>query len=112
MISIVIAIGIFRFFQKLAVKYDKTHWKYGLFGMSVFFGIQLAFGFILGIAERLFKMNEVNFDFSGFSLLNIFGIIIALIAVWLVYRQLEKSWKKDAVSAKISEIEEIGKKNN
>lgn len=112
MISIVIAIGVFRYFQKLAVKNGKVHWKYGFLGMGIFLGIQFLVWLIYGFFGLLLNLNTFSQELDLFSvtLVTVLGWVISIFIVWFVHRHLEKSWRKGAVSTHESEIDEIGKK--
>ena len=109
MISIIIAIGVFRYYQKLAVRNGKVHWKYGLLGMGICLGVQLLFWLIYKSIEML--LNSQESDLFSVTLVTTLGWVASIFTVWFVHRNLEKSWRKDAVSTHESEIDGIGKKN-
>ena len=108
MISIIIAIGVFRYYQKLAVRNGKVHWKYGLLGMGICLGVQLLFWLIYKFIEML--LNSQESDLFSATLVTTLGWVASIFTVWFVHRNLEKSWRKDAVSTHESEIDGIGKK--
>ncbi|VXC11930.1 MULTISPECIES: hypothetical protein [Chryseobacterium] len=108
MISIIIAIGIFRYYQKLAVRNGKVHWKYGFLGMGICLGVQLLFWLIYKSIEMLLNSQEP--DLFSATLVTALGWVASIFTVWFVHRNLEKSWRKDAVSTHESEIDGIGKK--
>lgn len=108
MISIIIAIGVFRYYQKLAVRNGKVHWKYGFLGMGICFGVQLLFWSIYKSIEMLLNSQESDLFFV--TLVTTLGWVASIFTVWFVHRNLEKSWRKDAVSTHESEIDGIGKK--
>ena len=109
MISIFILIGAFRYYQRLAVKYGKTHWHYGLLSIAIYLGVQLIFGFSYGIYQGLANPESIEqMDYSGFSGVNMVGWIISLFAVWGVYKLLEKRFEKELHQKPSLEIEEIG----
>lgn len=109
MISIIIAIGVFRYYQKLAVRNGKVHWKYGLLGMGICLGVQLLFWLIYKSIEILLTFQEP--DLFSATLVTALGWIVSIFTVWFVHRQLEKSWRKEAIAVNKSEIDGIGKKN-
>ena len=109
MISIIIAIGVFRYYQKLAVRNGKVHWKYGFLGMGICLGVQLLFWLIYKSIEML--LNSQESDLFSVTLFTTLGWGTSIFVVWFVHRHLEKSWRKDAVSTHESEIDGIGKKN-
>lgn len=106
MISIIIAIGVFRYYQKLAVRNGKVHWKYGFLGMGICLGVQLLFWLIYKSIEMLLNSQEP--DLFSATLVTTLGWIASIFTVWFVHRHLEKSWRKDVILTNASEIEEIG----
>ncbi|MNU32135.1 hypothetical protein D3C71_206730 [compost metagenome] len=108
MISIIIAIGVFRYYQKLAVRNGKVHWKYGFLGMGICLGVQSLFWLIYKSIEML--LNSQELDLFSVTLVTTLGWVASIFTVWFVHRNLEKSWRKDAVSTHESEIDGIGKK--
>ncbi|MDQ8141867.1 hypothetical protein [Chryseobacterium sp. CFS15] len=113
MISIIIAIGVFRYYQKLAVRNGKVHWKSGLLGMGICLGVQflvwLAYGFIGLLLNPNTFSQEV--DLFSASIATVLGWVTSIFVVWFVHRQLEKSWRKEAIAVNKSEIDGIGKNN-
>ena len=109
MISIIIAIGVFRYYQKLAVRNGKVHWKYGFLGMGICLGVQLLFWLICRSIGMLLNSQEP--DLFSATVVTTFGWVASIFTVWFVHRNLEKSWRKDSVSTHESEIDGIGKKN-
>lgn len=109
MISIIIAIGVFRYYQKLAVRNGKVHWKYGLLGMGICLGVQLLFWLIYRSIEML--LNSQESDLFSVTLVTTLGWVASIFTVWFVHRNLEKSWRKEAIAVNKSEIDGIGKNN-
>ena len=109
MISIIIAIGVFRYYQKLAVRNGKAHWKYGLLGMGICLGVQLLFWLIYKSIEILLTSQEP--DLFSATLVTALGWVASIFTVWFVHRNLEKSWRKEAIAVNKSEIDGIGKNN-
>ena len=106
MISIIIAIGVFRYYQKLAVRNGKVHWKYGFLGMGICLGVQLLFWLIYKFIGML--LNSQELDLFSATVVTVFGWVASIFTVWFVHRHLEKSWRKDVILTNASEIEEIG----
>lgn len=106
MISIIIAIGVFRYYQKLAVRNGKIHWKYGFLGMGICIGVQLLFWLIYKFIGML--LNSQELDLFSATVVTTFGWVASIFTVWFVHRNLEKSWRKDVILTNASEIEEIG----
>ena len=109
MISIIIAIGVFRYYQKLAVRNGKVHWKYGLLGMGICLGVQLLSWLIYKSIEML--LNSQESDLFSVTLVTTLGWVASIFTVWFVHRNLEKSWRKEAIAVNKSEIDGIGKNN-
>jgi hypothetical protein len=106
MISIIIAIGVFRYYQKLAIRNGKSHWKYGFLGMGICLGVQLLFWLIYRSIEML--LNSQESDLFSATVVTTFGWVASIFTVWFVHRHLERSWRKDVILTNASEIEEIG----
>lgn len=106
MISIIIAIGVFRYYQKLAVRNGKVHWKYGFLGMGICLGVQLLFWLICRSIGMLLNSQEP--DLFSATVVTTFGWVASIFTVWFVHRHLERSWRKDVILTNASEIEEIG----
>lgn len=109
MISIIIAIGVFRYYQKLAVRNGKVHWKYGFLGMGICLGVQLLFWLICRSIGMLLNSQEP--DLFSATVVTTFGWVASIFTVWFVHRHLERSWRKDVILTNASEIEEIGDKH-
>jgi len=113
MISIIIAIGVFRYYQKLAVRNGKVHWKYGFLGMGICLGVQLLVWLAYGFIGLLLNPNTFSqeVDLFSASIATVLGWVTSIFVVWFVHRQLEKSWRKEAIAVNKSEIDGIGKNN-
>lgn len=113
MISILIAIAVFRYYQTLAVKYRKSHLKYGFLGMGICLGVQFSFWLIYGMTGLLLNLNEFSQDleFWAFSIVNILGWIISVIVVWRLRIHLEKKWKKEIQHSREQDIDRLGSKD-
>ncbi|MBW3524094.1 hypothetical protein [Chryseobacterium sp. NKUCC03_KSP] len=103
MISIIIAIGVFRYYQKLAVRNGKVHWKYGFLGMGICLGVQLLFWLICRSIGMLLNSQEP--DLFSATVVTTFGWVASIFTVWFVHRHLERSWRKDVILTNASEIE-------
>ncbi|REC43387.1 hypothetical protein [Chryseobacterium pennipullorum] len=97
MITILIAIITFVFYQKLAASHGKTPWKYGLLGVALWIGVQFFIGLIYGLFGIIMDPNyyEQDIDFNSFTVANILGWILSLAVVWMGYRYLDIRWKKN-----------------
>ncbi|MBK1898059.1 hypothetical protein [Chryseobacterium paridis] len=113
MLSIFILIGAYRYYARLAERFGKTKWHFGLLGIGIYLGFQVVFlmgyGFYVGLTSH--GSLEDN-NFSGFTLINVMSWVLAIVAVWGVYQLLEKKFKKENIQKPSLEIEEIGVKEN
>ncbi|MCI3938307.1 hypothetical protein MQX03_13975 [Chryseobacterium aahli] len=107
MIAFVIAIAVFRFFQKLAIRHQKVHWKVGFLGMSVFLLVQYICIFSF---EFFTNFGFVKTDASSLLLFSFFGWIISTLVVFSLYRFLSKHWTMMDKSKIESDINDIGTK--
>lgn len=111
MIGIFILIAAYRYYAGLAEKFGKTKWHYGLFGIGVYLGTQLLFGFCYGIYKGVTDPSSLDdTDYVGFSGINLVGWILSIAAVWGVYKFLENKYEKENLKKPVLEIEEIGRK--
>lgn len=108
MMSIFILIGAYRYYAGLAERFGKTKWQLGLLAVAIYLGFQVVFLFCYGIYRGLTHTNNEN-DYTGFSLVNIISWLLAIAAVYGVYRILENKFKKQILQKPSLEIEEIGK---
>ncbi|KFF24176.1 hypothetical protein [Chryseobacterium vrystaatense] len=112
MLSIFILIGAYRYYAQLAERFGKTKWHFGILAIAIYLGTQLFFGFSYGIYKGIsdpYSVEEVSY--TGFSLINIISWIISIIAVYGVYKFLEKKFMKEQISKPSLEIEKIGDKD-
>lgn len=92
MLGLLLLYWIGKYFYKLAEEYDKSEWGFAILGVVVYYaGIVVAgfsFGIFIGIfyPEILETMNE--------TILSLFMIPFGILSCYLLYIQLEKSWKK------------------
>ncbi len=110
MIGIFILIGAYRYYAGLAERFGKTKWHYGLLAIGVYLGFQIAFFLAYGFYQGLTNTYDER-DYTGFSLINIIAWILAIAAVYGVYKLLENKFRKERVIKPSAEIEEIGRKD-
>lgn len=109
--SIFILIGAYRYYAGLAERFGKTKWQYGLLAIGIYIGFQVFLGLSYGIYKEATDPGSLEgVNYTGFSLVNIIGWIISLLAVWGVYKLLEKKFEKEYSKKPSLEIEEIGTK--
>lgn len=113
MMSLFILVGSYRYYARLAERFGKVKWHFGLLAIGIYLGFQVVFllcyGFYIGLTNPDFLKGN---NFSSFSLVNIISWVFAIAAVWGVYQLLEKKFKKENIQKPSLEIEEIGTKKN
>ena len=111
MISIFILIGAYRYYASLAQAYNKTKWHYGVLSIAIYIISQIAFSLFYGIYLAITDPSAVNdMSYTGFSVVNLVGWVLAIILVYVVYQILHARFKKEKAQIQPSEIESIGTK--
>lgn len=103
MLGLILLYWIGKYFYKLAEEYNKSQWGFAILGIVVYYGGILLFGVILGIMAEIISpgfLDTFNETLFGFLMLP-FGIL----SCYLLYKYLEKTWKKNRPN---NEIDEIG----
>ncbi len=106
MLGLLLLFWIGKYFYKLAEKYKKSQWGFAILGVVVYYGGILAFSLIIGIIAEIVSPGFFDtFNETGFGILMIpFG----LLCCYLLYKYLEKIWKKNNPDP-VELIDEIGK---
>jgi len=113
MMSIFILIGAYRYYAALAERFGKTKWHFGLLGIGIYLGFQVAFLFCYGFYIALTNPGSLqDNDYTGYSLVNVISWLCAIAVVWGIYQFLEKKFTKETIHKPSLEIEEIGSKEN
>ena len=111
MISIFILIGAYRYYASLAEAYNKTKWHYGVLAIAIYIISQLVFGVCYGIYLTITDPSAVNdMSYTGYSVVNMVGWVLALILVYVVYKILLARFKKERAQIPTSDIDLIGTK--
>lgn len=111
MMGIFILIAAYRYYARLAEKFGKTKWHYGLLAIGVYLGTQLVFGFSYGIYKGITDPESLDdSNFMAFSGINLVSWLLSIAAVCGAYMFLESKFIKEARQKPSLEIEEIGKK--
>jgi membrane protein implicated in regulation of membrane protease activity len=104
MLGLVLLYWIGKYFYKLAEEYNKSQWGFAILGIVVYYGGILLFSVVVAIIMEII--------FTGFldtvneTLYGILMIPLGILSCYLLYKYLEKTWKKNKP---INEINEIGK---
>lgn len=92
-------------FYKLAYQYDKNPWFWGLAGAASYIVLQLLMGAGVGVLHYglgLFpSLNE--------TVLNIVGVIISGLIVYMGYRYFKNKWAAEDTRFDRNQINDIGK---
>ena len=107
MLGLVLLYWIGKYFYKLAEEYNKNKWGFTILGIVVYYAGILLFSIIIGIIAEIFSPGFIdNFNETLFGFLMLpFG----LLSCYLLYKYLEKTWKKND-PIKNNSIDEIGKR--
>lgn len=106
MLGLVLLYWIGKYFYKLSEEYDKSKWGYTILGIVVYYaGTVLFGGIVMGLGE-IFSPGFI--DTFNETILGIMMIPFGLLSCYLLYKYLEKTWKKNDPT-KNNMIDQIGK---
>ena len=105
MLGILLLYWIGKYFYKLAEEYQKSEWGYAILGIVSYYGGILLAGLITGIIAELFFPGFI--EDTNETVLGIFMLPFGLLSCYLLYKYLEKTWKKNKPE---NEIDAIGVK--
>ncbi|MGU3375317.1 hypothetical protein [Chryseobacterium sp. M5A1_1a] len=109
MLSIFILIGAYQYYARLAERFGKTKWHFGLLAIGIYLGSQIVLGLSFGMYLAVTNPESLdNVNYTGFSAVNIVGWLISLGLVWGIHQFLEKKFKKENLQKPSVEIEKIG----
>jgi purine-cytosine permease-like protein len=106
MLGLLLLYWIGKYFYKLAEAYDKSKWGFTILGIVVYYAGIVILGLILGIVLEIFIPRY--FDTMNDIALNLMALPLGLLSCYILYRYLEKTWKKNDPS-KNNSIDEIGR---
>lgn len=92
-----------KYFYQLAEKYNRSKWLFAILGIVVYYLSQFVIGLFIGILNGIF---DFGIDFNNVGV-NLMGIPIGFLFVYLFYILLEKNWKKNKIEP-IESINQIG----
>lgn len=110
MLGLLLIYWIGKYFYKLAEEYHKNQWGYAILGIAIYYGGMMGFGFIIGIIAEIVSsgaLDDVNDTLLGAMLIP-FGFL----SCFLLYKFLQKSWKKNIPNSEdmikdFGEVEEV-----
>ena len=103
MLGLILLYWIGKYFYKLAEEYEKNKWAYAILGIVVYYGGTLSCGVLIGIIAEIVSPGFI--DATNETLLSIMMLPFGILGCYLLYKYLEKTWKKNMP---INEIDEIG----
>lgn len=103
MLGLILIYWIGKYFYKLAEEYDKNKWAFAILGIVVYYGSIILFGITTGIVSEIVSPGSI--ETMNETLLSILMLPLGLLSCYLLYKYLEKTWKKNRP---INEIDEIG----
>ncbi len=106
MLGLLLLYWIGKYFYKLAEAYDKSAWTYAILGIVAYYGGTLVFGIIFGIIAEIISPGFI--DSFNENLLGLLMLPFGLLSCYLLYKYLEKTWKKNRP---VNEIDQIGDVN-
>lgn len=109
-----LVIGVFYIFQKLAGEFHKNRILWGIIGAVSYFVFQFLFG-ILHEVYTILTEQIVEEDLGLFSSISWIGWLFSMFCLGVLYYILNHFWKKEAETNNYknkSEIDEIGSEKN
>ncbi|AJR04854.1 hypothetical protein AW14_07395 [Siansivirga zeaxanthinifaciens CC-SAMT-1] len=95
-------------FYDLADTYEQNKWLYAIISVVFYYAVGFVFGVVLFVLD--FYVFGWNLDWENNFGVNLLGLPIGLLALWVLYMILESRWKKRIVLVK-DEIKNIGNDN-
>ncbi len=106
MLGLILLYWIGKYFYKLAEEYNKSKWGFAILGVVVYYGGILSFSVIIGIMMEI--ISPGFFDTFNETLFSFLMLPFGILSCYLLYKYLEKTWKKNNPDP-IELIDEIGK---
>ena len=106
MLGIILIYWIGKYYYKLAERFDKSKWGFAIVGIATYYGVAIGVGIMIGIVMEL--LNPGFFDTFNETLFSLLMVPFGLLGCYLLYKFLEKKWKRDYVEP-FDLIEDIGK---
>jgi len=92
-----------KYFSELAHEHNRSRWGFGILAIVVYIASQLLFGLVLGII--LYASDPDVVISRGMEMaVNVAGIVMGLVTVWLLYYLLKKAWEKKRLLQKDSQL--------
>ena len=106
MLGLILIYWLGKYFYKLAEEYDKSKWGFAVLGVVSYYLITFGFAITVVIIAEIVSPGYID-TFSDRAL-DLISMPFGLLAIYLLYQYLLKTWKKEDVRNNNS-IDEIGK---
>ncbi len=109
MLGILLLFFIGKYYYKLAEKFKKSKLGFAILGIVVYYVGTIIFGLIFGLIAEIISPGSI--DTINEKMLGLIALPFGILACYLVYKYLQKTWKKNEPITN-SEINLIGKKED
>ena len=106
MLGVILLYWIGKYFYKLAEEYNRSKWGFAILGIVVYYAGIIILGFLMGVIMEF--VSSGFFDTIDDVVLNLISLPLGILSCYLLYKYLEKTWKKNDPT-KNSMIDQIGK---
>jgi uncharacterized membrane protein HdeD (DUF308 family) len=103
MLGLILLYWIGKYFFKLAEEYNKNKWGFAILGIVTYYAGIIIFSFIFGIVIELTSPGAI--DNINETLLGLMMLPFGILSCYVLYKYLEKTWKKNLP---VNEIDQIG----
>ncbi|MDY2587956.1 hypothetical protein [Winogradskyella aquimaris] len=103
MLGLILLYWIGKYFFKLAEEYNKNKWGFAILGVVTYYAGIIIFSFIFGIVIELTSPGAI--DNINETLLGLMMLPFGILSCYVLYKYLEKTWKKNLP---VNEIDQIG----
>ena len=105
MLGILLIYFIGKRFYDLAIEFEQNKWLYAILSVVLYYAAGFVFGVVLFVLD--FYVFGWDLDWENNFEVNLLGLPVGLLSVWVLYMFLENRWKKRIVLVK-DEIHDIG----
>ncbi|GAB4162622.1 MAG: hypothetical protein Tsb0033_21780 [Winogradskyella sp.] len=103
MLGLILLYWIGKYFFKLAEEYNKNKWGFAILGVVTYYAGIIIFSFIFGIVIELTSPGAI--DNMNETLLGLLMLPFGILSCYILYKYLQKTWKKNLP---VNEIDQIG----
>ena len=104
MLGLLLLYWIGKYYYKLAEEYDKSKWGFTILGIAAYYGGIVLFGILIVTILELSAPETING--LNDTVLGIMMLPFGILSTYLVYKYLEKTWRKNKP---VNEINQIGR---